>query len=201
MGNAGVAFAVILIITWTLQMVLSVLQVKRYFKRVNALRRFGRVASGMAGGRYRGRTYGILAVDPSTKRITCAEQLSGMTVFASPRPVPQLVGISLEMLLDDASTMAGLSPRTADAFRAAARTLRDSFVKADTLTETQEQKEQDSSLQPQQTASASEIAPVAGATSTHAAPISPTRNTSAKRRPHAQAPRGATRPALRFVKE
>lgn len=127
MGNAGVFVAILLVVTWTAQMILSMLQARRYFKGVNALRHYGRVATGMGGGRYRGRVYGVLAVEPDTRVVAKAAQLSGITVFAGLKPVPTLEGRSLESVLDDSYVLAALPPKAAAAFRAAAQTLRDSF--------------------------------------------------------------------------
>jgi DNA-binding transcriptional regulator of glucitol operon len=127
MGNAGIIVAILLIVTWTTQMVLSLLQVRRYFKGVNALRREGRVATGMGGTRYRGRVYGVLAVNPETKMIVRAMRLGGVTVFAQLKPVLELEGRPLDSLLDDPQVLAPFPKKTTDAFRAAAQTLRDSF--------------------------------------------------------------------------
>lgn len=129
MENPGVVLAIGLIVMWTLQMVLSLLQMQRYFKRVNGLRKYGRVATAMTGGRYRGRIYAALAVDPATKRVTRAAQLSGWTVFAGLKDVPELVGLSLDAVLNDPQSLATLNPRMAETFRTAARTLEDSFNK------------------------------------------------------------------------
>lgn len=127
MDKAGVIVAILLVVTWSAQMVLSLIQVRRYFKRINILRRYGRVATGMGGTRYRGRVYGVLAVNTETKIVTKAMQLSGITVFAGLKPVPALEGISLDQLLDDPNMLSAFSPKRATAFRAAAQTLRDSF--------------------------------------------------------------------------
>ncbi|HKT39321.1 MAG TPA: transcriptional regulator GutM [Ktedonobacterales bacterium] len=127
MDKVGMIVAILLIVTWTLQMVLSLIQVRRYFKGVNKMRRYGRVATGMGGTRYRGRVYGVLAVDTETKIVTKAMRLSGITVFAGLKPVPVLEGISLDQLIDDPNALSAFSSKVATAFRAAAQTLHDSF--------------------------------------------------------------------------
>jgi hypothetical protein len=49
------------------------------------------VAIGSSGNRLRGRAYVAMAVGPDGT-VTAAQSLRGMTVFARPRPVPELAG-------------------------------------------------------------------------------------------------------------
>jgi DNA-binding transcriptional regulator of glucitol operon len=78
---------------WLLQLVLAYRQAQGFMARVRALRRFGDVVIGASGRRLRGRAYVALAVGPDD-RVTAAEALRGVTVFAHARPVPMLLNRS-----------------------------------------------------------------------------------------------------------
>ncbi|WP_376794546.1 transcriptional regulator GutM [Thermogemmatispora sp.] len=118
--------AIAALLAWCLQLALAYWQARRFYREVSSLRRLGCCATAMAGGRYRGRAYVVLVAHPTQQTIIAARQLSGLTVFARLRPLPQLVGRSLDELLSPAAlSAAGLSPRLMEAVGAAARTLRE----------------------------------------------------------------------------
>jgi glucitol operon activator protein len=123
--------AIIALLAWVLQLALAYWQARLFYREVSALRRLGRCATGMAGGRYRGHTYVVLVAHPARQTILEARQLSGFTVFARLKPVPQLEGRRLEDLLEPASltglTATGIGPRVVEAAQSAARTLQASF--------------------------------------------------------------------------
>ncbi len=118
-----------LVLMWLLQLGLSYLQMKGFYGRVAQLRRHGRTAIGLDGGMYRGRQYGILTVD-SRDVIRHAEQLSGFTVLARPKPVQALVGQPMDILFEeDGAERLGISPKQFAAFRHAATFIRDAAAK------------------------------------------------------------------------
>jgi DNA-binding transcriptional regulator of glucitol operon len=77
---------------WLLQLVLAYQQAQRFMARARALRRLGRVSVGASPRKVRGRAYVVVAVGPDD-RVTAAEALRGITVFANARRVPALVGL------------------------------------------------------------------------------------------------------------
>ena len=113
---------ILIAIAWTLQLALTLWQTRRFYRRLSVLRRDGKSAIGMAGSIYRGRIYVILVVDENNI-IRHAEKLSGWTVFASLRPVPVLVGKSLDALLDGENKSLSLSKKEREAFQNAAENL------------------------------------------------------------------------------
>lgn len=121
------AIAIAVLAAWVFQMGLSALQLQRYYKRLSTLRKLGRCATGMGGGRYRGRAYATLVVDPATRVVTQAERLTGFSVFAGLRPMPSLVGVPLADLTLDNATVTVLPPRLREAVRNAAGEIQRSF--------------------------------------------------------------------------
>ena len=83
-------------VLWLLQLVLAYLQARRFMVRARALRRLGRV--------------------------TAAEALRGITVFANARPVPALVGLPAAELAAGAP-VPELAPRVLAAAHSAAAAL------------------------------------------------------------------------------
>ena len=79
-------------VLWAVQLALAYLQARRFMARARALRRQGRVSIGASPRRIRGRAFVVVAVGPDD-RVTAAEALQGVTVFANARPVPALVGL------------------------------------------------------------------------------------------------------------
>ena len=84
-------------VLWLLQLVLAYLQARRFMARARALRRLGRVSIGASPRLIRGRAYVVVAVGPDD-RVTAAEALRGITVFANARPAPALVGLPVAEL-------------------------------------------------------------------------------------------------------
>jgi DNA-binding transcriptional regulator of glucitol operon len=104
---------------WLLQLLLAWQQAQRFMRRARALRRQGRVSIGASPRQVRGRVYVALAVGPDD-RVTAAEALRGLTVFANAKPVPDLVGLPTAALAGGAP-VPGLTPRVlATALSAAA---------------------------------------------------------------------------------
>lgn len=123
-------FAAVALVAWLVQLGLAYRQARLFYKRVNSLRKLGRCATGLSGGRYRGRVYVTLVVHPLTHHIIKAEHLKGLTVFAGLKPVSQLEGRSLEELLATSiPRIEGVPPRVMEAARSAAETIQKSFDK------------------------------------------------------------------------
>jgi DNA-binding transcriptional regulator of glucitol operon len=103
---------------WLLQLLLAWHQAQRFMRRARALRRQGKVSIGASPRKVRGRAYVALAVGPDD-RVTAAEALRGITVFANARPVPDLVGLTAAELAGGAP-VPGLTPMVLAAARSAA---------------------------------------------------------------------------------
>jgi DNA-binding transcriptional regulator of glucitol operon len=98
MDSSTVAVLVALVGAWAVQIVLSNHQMRRFHRRTQALRRLGtHMATGVAGNIYRRKVYAVLVVD-GDRRVVAAEQLSGWTVAARLKPVPELVGLDLDVV-------------------------------------------------------------------------------------------------------
>lgn len=118
--NLGAIFG-LLVVMWILQFGLTYLQMRKYSKRLKIIRQDGLTAVGMSGNRYKGRTYGILTVDKNNQ-IIHAEKMSGWTTFSNLRTVPDLVGITIEQILDEDNELP-ISKKLQLAFRNAAKDL------------------------------------------------------------------------------
>jgi DNA-binding transcriptional regulator of glucitol operon len=105
-------------VLWTLQLLLSYQQARAFMARARALRRKGRVSIGASPRRLRGRAFVVVAVG-SDDRITAAEVLRGVTVFANAKPEPALIGRRTADLAAGAE-VAGLAPTVQTAARQAA---------------------------------------------------------------------------------
>jgi DNA-binding transcriptional regulator of glucitol operon len=112
------AIFLLLGVLWVFQLVLAYQQARRFMTRARALRRQGRVAIGASRRQLRGRAYVAVAVGPDD-RVTAAEALRGLTVFANARPVPALVGQAAAELAAGAP-VPNLTPRVLAAAQAAA---------------------------------------------------------------------------------
>lgn len=122
--------AIVALLLWFLQWALAYRQARLFQKHVSSLRKLGRCATGMSGSRYRGRVYAVLVANPATHTIVKAEQLSGYTVFARPKPVQALEGRSLdELLAPEAAAIEGVSQRLQEAARSAAQAIQTSLDK------------------------------------------------------------------------
>jgi DNA-binding transcriptional regulator of glucitol operon len=108
-------------VLWLLQLVLAYQQAQRFMARARRLRRLGRVSIGASPRKIRGRAYVVVAVGPDD-RVTAAEALRGVTVFANARPVPALVGLPAAELAAG-TPVPGLPPRIQAAAHSAAAAL------------------------------------------------------------------------------
>lgn len=127
---------IVALLVWLIQLALAYRQARLFYRRISSLRKLGRCATGLAGGKYRSRVYVALVVHPVTHTIIKAEQLRGLTVFASMKPIPQLEGYALDALLTTpAPSISGVKPSAIEAARSAAEAIQKSFdeSKAKTL--------------------------------------------------------------------
>ena len=108
----------LLVAAWLVQFAFSYFQMRNFYRRLTVLRRDGMLAVGKGGGQYRGRAYGVLVIDDEGKVIH-AEKLAGWTVFAKLRPVPELVGLTIEEILGQSRPIY-LSKKLHEAFTNAA---------------------------------------------------------------------------------
>ena len=115
----GIGWLFLLIgVLWLLQLLLSYQQARHFMARARAVRRQGRVSIGASPRRLRGRAFMVVAVGPDD-RITAAEALYGITVFANAKPAPALIGLRAADLAAGAE-VAGLAPNVLAAARQAA---------------------------------------------------------------------------------
>jgi DNA-binding transcriptional regulator of glucitol operon len=105
-------------VLWALQLLLAYQQARAFMARARALRRQGRVSIGASPRRIRGRAFVVVAVG-SDDRITAAETLQGVTVFANAKPEPALIGLRAADLAAGAE-VGGLAPNVLTAARQAA---------------------------------------------------------------------------------
>ncbi|HEU4899847.1 MAG TPA: transcriptional regulator GutM [Actinomycetota bacterium] len=115
------AIFVLLGLLWALQLFLAYQQAQRFMRRARVLRRQGRVSIGASRRQFRGRAYVVVAVGPDD-RVTAAEALRGVTVFANPKPVPALIGLPAAELAAGAE-VPGLHPKVLAAAHSAAATI------------------------------------------------------------------------------
>ena len=106
---------------WILQFGLAFWQMRRFYGRLTSLRHDGLTAVGLSGNRYKGRAYAVLTVDENN-RIVHAEKFSGWTIFAGLKPVPELIGMSLDEVLAQSTTLP-VDKKLQAAFANAARDL------------------------------------------------------------------------------
>ncbi len=111
-----------LVTMWIFQFGMVYFQMRRFYGRLVQLRRQGLTAVGLAGNRYRGRNYAVLTIDEQD-RIINAEQFSGWTVFATLKPVPEMVGMHLHEILSNPSKLPISKKLLQEAFVSAARDL------------------------------------------------------------------------------
>ncbi|HZT99894.1 MAG TPA: transcriptional regulator GutM [Ktedonobacteraceae bacterium] len=122
--------AIVALLLWLVQLALAYRQARLFYKRISSLRKRGPSATGLAGGRYRGRAYVVLVVHPTTHKVIAAEVLQGLTVFARLKPVVQLEGRSLEELANpETPGIEGISPKVQEATRMAAEAIQKSLNK------------------------------------------------------------------------
>ena len=86
--------ALIAVLMWVLQLVLSILQFRRFAAHVKEMRREGRVAIGKAKGRFAAGAIVLFVIDPACN-IVRGEIMKGVTVFAGFRPFDDFNGRNL----------------------------------------------------------------------------------------------------------
>lgn len=123
MDTTATTIIIALAIAWAIQYALSFWQMRRFYRRIAELRRYGKVSIGMAGSAWRGRQYAVLVVD-ANQRIVQVEQLSGWTIWATLKPVRGLDGRPLSDLSDDGQKLP-VSPKLLLALRNAASYIKD----------------------------------------------------------------------------
>jgi glucitol operon activator protein len=112
------AIFLLLGLLWALQLMLAYQQAQRFMQRARVLRRHGRVSIGASRRQFRGRAYVVVAVG-TDDRVTAAEALRGVTVFANPKPVPALIGLPAADLAAG-TEVPGLHPKVLAAAHSAA---------------------------------------------------------------------------------
>lgn len=115
LGRFGFLFLLVAL-AWILQLAFSLLQTKRFHRRIAELRK-GSFASatGLAGNNWKRKVYGVLIVDKDYTVIR-AEKLAGFTVFANLKPVPALTGISIDRI-EQSDPIEGIDKKTWSAFQ------------------------------------------------------------------------------------
>ncbi len=116
------AIILLLVAAWIAQLGLALWQTRRYLRRLAVLRKDGTTSVGMAGSAWRKRVYAVLVVDDAGK-IIHAEQFSGWTVFATLKPVPDLVGHTLAEILEGEPETFGIKKKIFLAFQNSASEL------------------------------------------------------------------------------
>ncbi len=112
-----------------LQLWLSFTQSRRFHRHVMSLRRKGGVVSvGVTGTKWSFRVYAVLVMDEN-RTVTVAQKLSGLTVFARPKPEPSLRGLPLHRFFED-EPVKGIRPKLWKAFQNAAQFIREADGRA-----------------------------------------------------------------------
>ena len=93
-GDTMLWLIVIAVFMWVLQLVLSILQFRRFAAHVKGMRREGRVAIGKAKGRFVAGAIVLFVIDGEC-RILRGEIMKGVTVFAGFRPFNDFNGSNL----------------------------------------------------------------------------------------------------------
>ena len=99
----------IAVLMWVLQLVLSILQFRRFAAHVKEMRREGRVAIGKAKGHFVAGAIVLFVIDPACN-IVRGEIMKGVTVFAGFRPFDDFTGKNLLDL--DEESVAGYDRQT-----------------------------------------------------------------------------------------
>lgn len=122
LGRYGFLFLLIAL-AWILQLALSLLQTRRFHRRITELRKGSyATATGLAGNNWKRKVYGVLVVDEDYT-VTNAEMMAGFTVFANLKPVPELVGLSIDRI-QNPEPVQGIGKKAWSAFQSAAAYLR-----------------------------------------------------------------------------
>ncbi len=116
----------IVIVAWVLQIVMSYRQAIAFSRRIADMRRVGTVAVGLGQGRFRSRTYAVVAIRPDG-RVAAAEVLTGWSSLSAPKPIPNLPGLPIERLCGT-PVVADLSPALQQALCQVVSTLGDDMA-------------------------------------------------------------------------
>jgi glucitol operon activator protein len=119
-ANAGIIL-VLLVTMWIAQFGLTYWQIKKFNTRLKALRQGGLTAVGLGSGRFKGRNYAILTIDQDDI-VVHAEKFGGWSTFSKLRPVPDLIGLSLQDVLTNENRLP-VTKKLQTAFGNAARDL------------------------------------------------------------------------------
>jgi DNA-binding transcriptional regulator of glucitol operon len=104
---------------WMLQLILSLLQTKRFHQQVANLRKLGpATAVGQSGRNWTLKKYGVMVCDEE-RNVVKAQSLTGITVFSNLKDVPELTGLPLERFNDE-NPVEGVSKKLWSAFMNAA---------------------------------------------------------------------------------
>ena len=117
-----------LLIMWLIQFGLAWWQMRRFYDRIAVLRRGGLTAIGLSGDRLRGRSYAVLTVN-EMDCVIHAEMFSGWTVFAGLKPIPQVLGYSVDDLCNQ-TKLATLPVKWRGALSHAAQIIKNARQKA-----------------------------------------------------------------------
>lgn len=104
---------------WALQMYLAGCQARAFMAAVAELRSQGSTAIGVSSTKRVGRKHYVALAADEADRVVGARQLSGVTVWARPRPLPGLEGLTLAGL----ASQADAKPQLAAAAMAASTLL------------------------------------------------------------------------------
>jgi len=116
-GANWVVVVGLLVAMWVLQMYLAARQARAFMTEVRRLRGLGPTAIGASSqSRLKRRTY--VAIAAKDGHVVGAVRIAGLTVWARPKPAPQLHGRTLdELALGDDSAVARAAAMAADTLR------------------------------------------------------------------------------------
>lgn len=86
------AFIVVAVIAWSCQILLSGWQIHRFNQSFAALCKKGKVGVGRYGGRFKPRVIVAIAVNEH-QRVTGSLLMKGITIFARPAEIPNIIGL------------------------------------------------------------------------------------------------------------
>ena len=130
------AFFIAIAIAWVLQLYFSYQQAMRFNDTLKPLRQKGRTAVGLGGKKfYRGKAF--VAIAHQGDEVVDARMMKGFTIFARPRPFPELIGLSLTRLASD-EKLPGMSDKVRSAAQMAASTLLNSTQTEQSVSESGE---------------------------------------------------------------
>ena len=89
----------LIVLAWLVQLLLGYRQAISFGHRIADMRRLGTITVGLGRGRFRGRTYAVVAIGRDD-RVIAAEVLKGWSTLSKPKPIPGLPGLPYERLCD-----------------------------------------------------------------------------------------------------